>query len=336
MIEGWPEPEPTAAPAAIAMPEPEPEPEPGPPSDAIAATVRSLVSKLGSKRSFVRAVRELREAVLLSGAYERATAAEQSEVYSAVKRVVALLRSRYTSPQYWRAGTELFLSCVCFMEEPDRQSSLAEWVIEAESQLQEGELRELREEARERAEAARAPGGGGGRRQAGRASAVAEPLGEAAAAASASPAGPSHAAFFGHLPPAAAAAGAGEGEELEAMLAQLLSGGAGGRGADGQGLEEVLAGLGIDVAAAAEGAPPASRDARAALRLVTITTPGEVCAVCTEEFELRAKAKRLPCGHTFHEACVLEWLECVRRFSIHTARFDWLFASTLHLFWSSN
>ncbi|KAH6826819.1 hypothetical protein C2S53_011050 [Perilla frutescens var. hirtella] len=35
---------------------------------------------------------------------------------------------------------------------------------------------------------------------------------------------------------------------------------------------------------------------------------GSHCAVCTEGLRLAAAAKRIPCGHVFHENCISRWL----------------------------
>lgn len=38
----------------------------------------------------------------------------------------------------------------------------------------------------------------------------------------------------------------------------------------------------------------------------------EECAICLEEFRFRSEAEevvRMPCGHFFHESCVVRWLE---------------------------
>lgn len=57
------------------------------------------------------------------------------------------------------------------------------------------------------------------------------------------------------------------------------------------------------------GPPPASRDARYNLHVITIEEEGIVCSVCQEEFRKGSKAKQLPCSHFFHYKCSLEWLE---------------------------
>ncbi|KAF4736482.1 hypothetical protein FOZ63_029422 [Perkinsus olseni] len=58
-----------------------------------------------------------------------------------------------------------------------------------------------------------------------------------------------------------------------------------------------------------QGAPPASRDARNELRMVTLEND-ELCVMCQEEMKKGSKAKKLPeCGHLFHDRCIMEWLE---------------------------
>ncbi|CAM8897573.1 unnamed protein product [Rhodiola kirilowii] len=58
--------------------------------------------------------------------------------------------------------------------------------------------------------------------------------------------------------------------------------------------------------------PPASKAAVESLPTVVI---GEChmaaeshCAICTEQFELHAEAREMPCKHIYHSSCVLPWL----------------------------
>jgi E3 ubiquitin-protein ligase RNF115/126 len=32
------------------------------------------------------------------------------------------------------------------------------------------------------------------------------------------------------------------------------------------------------------------------------------CPICFNDWELNEEAKKMPCGHVFHEACLLPWL----------------------------
>ena len=250
--------------------ETEPEPEPEPVSASVSASrMAALRAALGKKGSFVRATGELRQ--LVCEAYQGCGKAEREGLFALVSRCKTLLSSRYTSPPYWRAGCALFLSCVSFMDEQDRQASLQEWVLLAEDQLQAGEMKELRREAEERR--ARATRG---------ATAEAAPV-------------------SGVLDPAAALTP----EAVAQQLARFMSEAGLGLGAA---MAEEMGGL-EGLAEQEEGAPPASRDARDALRLVTVPASGQSCAICLEDFGPKAKAKQLPCEHLFHESCVIEWLE---------------------------
>jgi len=66
------------------------------------------------------------------------------------------------------------------------------------------------------------------------------------------------------------------------------------------------------------GPPPASRNSRFDLPLVTVENHNEVCVICQENFEPKAKAKMLPCRHFLHYDCAMEWLE--KRNSCPTCR----------------
>eukprot|EP00742_Colponemidia_sp_Colp-10_P001642 GILJ01001761.1.p1 GENE.GILJ01001761.1~~GILJ01001761.1.p1 ORF type:complete len:298 (-),score=34.81 GILJ01001761.1:233-1030(-) len=58
------------------------------------------------------------------------------------------------------------------------------------------------------------------------------------------------------------------------------------------------------------GPPPASRDARFNIPVITVDThEKETCAICQEAFPINSKAKQLPCQHLFHFDCILPWLE---------------------------
>eukprot|EP01012_Entosiphon_sulcatum_P019400 TRINITY_DN24268_c0_g1_i1.p1 TRINITY_DN24268_c0_g1~~TRINITY_DN24268_c0_g1_i1.p1 ORF type:complete len:226 (-),score=36.29 TRINITY_DN24268_c0_g1_i1:9-686(-) len=58
------------------------------------------------------------------------------------------------------------------------------------------------------------------------------------------------------------------------------------------------------------GPPPASREARSDLQVVTVSEHDtQSCCVCQTEFGARARAQKMPCGHLFHYECLLEWLE---------------------------
>lgn len=282
----------------------------------LSARLASLRPLLGKKATFARGVGELREVVLQ--AYESAEPSEQAEMFALVQRVKTLLVSRYTSPPAWRAGCGLFLSAISFMEEAAQQESLQEWVLLAEKEINAGDLKELRREAAER-HAAQRP--------------AAAPVAPASLAMpQAAGSGGVPAGAFEQLQALGDPAGSDlTPEEITARLGAFLQE-AGLGGADGG--AEAMAGL--DLRAMMEsmmeaepvGAPPASRDARDALLLKTIDAPGQSCAICCEDFELKEKVKQLPCKHLYHEACVLPWLErhnsCpVCRFALESEKQTW-------------
>lgn len=70
--------------------------------------------------------------------------------------------------------------------------------------------------------------------------------------------------------------------------------------------------------------PPASKTAVEGLESVEITSDAsKQCPVCLKDFEEGDSAKMLPCKHTFHQECILPWLEKVRPniISLYNVRF---------------
>uniref|UniRef100_A0A7S4CB86 RING-type domain-containing protein n=1 Tax=Eutreptiella gymnastica TaxID=73025 RepID=A0A7S4CB86_9EUGL len=65
----------------------------------------------------------------------------------------------------------------------------------------------------------------------------------------------------------------------------------------------------LDQLSCGDGPPPASREARSSLGVVTITEEGATCCVCQESLPVKSKAQKMPCGHLFHWECLIEWLE---------------------------
>eukprot|EP01043_Picozoa_sp_COSAG02_P005653 COSAG02_NODE_154_length_33067_cov_38.282092_22_plen_296_part_00 len=255
--------------------------------------------------------------------YDTAELRQQEEMFSLVARVKMLLVSRYTSPPAWRAGCGLFLSAISFMEDPAQQKSLQEWVLLAENEVQEGDLKELHREAAARY-AAQHPTKND------------RPPLDPAALAMPQAVATGGAAVGGTveqlLPALHDPAGDLNPEEIASRLGEFLTeAGLGGAEA----LSEGMAGLDIrgmmDMMmgeAEPAGAPPASRDARDALLLKTIHAPGQSCAICQEDFAVKEKAKQLPCQHLYHETCVLQWLEkhnsCpVCRFALESEKQTW-------------
>lgn len=54
---------------------------------------------------------------------------------------------------------------------------------------------------------------------------------------------------------------------------------------------------------------PTTQESIDALETVRVAELGCDCAVCLETFAVQDEAKKLPCGHLFHAACVLPWLQ---------------------------
>lgn len=63
-----------------------------------------------------------------------------------------------------------------------------------------------------------------------------------------------------------------------------------------------------------DGPPPASEEAIARIPVVTVQADelmrdsNAECCVCLESHAVGARARRLPCGHLFHDGCVTAWL----------------------------
>ncbi|KZO89539.1 hypothetical protein CALVIDRAFT_47904 [Calocera viscosa TUFC12733] len=58
---------------------------------------------------------------------------------------------------------------------------------------------------------------------------------------------------------------------------------------------------------------PASQETRDALPRHTVSAASELrtrdCAVCKDGFDVGQKTVALPCSHSFHDECILPWLE---------------------------
>ncbi|CAK9326376.1 unnamed protein product [Citrullus colocynthis] len=63
-----------------------------------------------------------------------------------------------------------------------------------------------------------------------------------------------------------------------------------------------------------KGSPPAAKTAVENLPLVELKTENIltedviVCAVCKDKFSMEEKVRKLPCGHYYHDDCILPWL----------------------------
>jgi len=82
---------------------------------------------------------------------------------------------------------------------------------------------------------------------------------------------------------------------------------------------ELLAAQGVMLISGEDDRPGMSRDARNALRLVTVGEE-DVCVVCQEALPAGSKAKAMPCGHLFHDDCLSEWV--AKSNSCPTCRYD--------------
>ncbi|KAG6533811.1 BRCA1-associated protein homolog 2-like [Zingiber officinale] len=69
-----------------------------------------------------------------------------------------------------------------------------------------------------------------------------------------------------------------------------------------------------------KGPRPASTAAVVGLQMVTTTAEDTSCSICLDDFEVMTQALAMPCGHSFHEVCLKEWLR--RRNSCPLCRFS--------------
>lgn len=82
---------------------------------------------------------------------------------------------------------------------------------------------------------------------------------------------------------------------------------------------ELLAAQGMILVESSDSRPGMSRDARDELRLCTVIEE-ELCVVCQEMLPVGSKAKTMPCGHKFHDECLVSWVK--KSNTCPTCRFD--------------
>merc|ERR1719277_2350253 len=73
-------------------------------------------------------------------------------------------------------------------------------------------------------------------------------------------------------------------------------------------MNELLAASGMILVDSEDGRPGMSRDARDELRVVTVLEE-DLCVVCQEAMPAGSKAKAMPCGHKFHDDCLISWVK---------------------------
>jgi E3 ubiquitin-protein ligase RNF115/126 len=95
-------------------------------------------------------------------------------------------------------------------------------------------------------------------------------------------------------------------------------GGSNGAGTRGPGLTlgELILGPGLDLLLeylaetdpSRQGTLPAKKEAVAAMPTVRMAA-AVTCPVCLDEFEAGGEAREMPCKHSFHDECIVPWLE---------------------------
>jgi len=91
-------------------------------------------------------------------------------------------------------------------------------------------------------------------------------------------------------------------------------------------MEELLAGQGIVIIDPSE-RPGMSRDAQHELRVTTLLED-ETCPICREIMPAGFKAKLMPCGHKFHDECLITWVK--KNKSCPVCRFDEVDSEKIH------
>lgn len=81
----------------------------------------------------------------------------------------------------------------------------------------------------------------------------------------------------------------------------------------------VLASRGIILIDPSDARPGMSRDAVHDLRIVTVQSE-DTCPICQEALPVGSKAKAMPCGHIFHDDCLVSWVS--KNNSCPMCRFD--------------
>ncbi|KAE9456953.1 hypothetical protein C3L33_11159, partial [Rhododendron williamsianum] len=79
---------------------------------------------------------------------------------------------------------------------------------------------------------------------------------------------------------------------------------------DAAGYEALLQNLAESDGNGRRGAPPASKSAVLGLKKLEIVSEDDcvVCAICKDSVNVGEKAKEMPCGHGYHEECIVPWL----------------------------
>uniref|UniRef100_A0A3Q7I557 RING-type E3 ubiquitin transferase n=1 Tax=Solanum lycopersicum TaxID=4081 RepID=A0A3Q7I557_SOLLC len=79
---------------------------------------------------------------------------------------------------------------------------------------------------------------------------------------------------------------------------------------DAEGYEALLQTLAESDGGGRRGAPPASKSAIEGLNTLVIKEEQEVmaCAICKDVVNVGEMAKNLPCGHGYHDDCIVQWL----------------------------
>lgn len=93
-------------------------------------------------------------------------------------------------------------------------------------------------------------------------------------------------------------------------------------------MNELMAANGVLLLDGEEDRRPAmSRDARDELRVVTVLEE-DLCVICQEALPAGSKAKAMPCGHKFHDDCLVAWAK--KSNSCPSCRFDELPSEKRH------
>ena len=117
---------------------------PGLPAQRATPDLIDIRARLGKRSTFEGAAGELTSLLLQRARCRQLDAAHapeplDAEAFQAVQRCATLLRTRYTSPAFWRAAQLLFQTAIAAATTPEQRNAAANFLAMTEAQLAEAE-----------------------------------------------------------------------------------------------------------------------------------------------------------------------------------------------------